>query len=171
MKSKIFILSLIVIIHSIFSICCILFIIMYSFKIKTNIILDFMVLMVILSFLSYKKCILIDVYSHIKNLGPQEILPDIAKDNYIRKKINNVLNLKNNNDHNNIDYTEFRLDILDNIESMFNQKNKKIFNSMINHKIHYLVSNIILIIIFLHKYNTINLLPALITWILEIYPL
>jgi len=145
---------------------------MYSFKIKTNFILDILVLMVIISFLSYKKCILIDIYTHIKNLGviPKE-LPDIAKDNYIRKKINNLLNLKNNNDSNNIDYTDFRLDILNNIESLFNQKNKKIFNSMINHKIHYLISNIILIIIFLHKYNTLNLLPALITWILEIYPL
>jgi hypothetical protein len=171
MKSKIFLLSSIVFIHSIFSISCILFIIMYSFKIKTNILLEYTVFLVILSFLVYKKCILIDIYDYIKNLGPELVLPDIAKDNYIRKKINNLLNLKNNIKENNIDYTEFRLDILNNIDSLFKQNNKIIFNSMINHKIHYLIANIIIIVIYLHKYNVLHVLPVFITWILKIYPL
>ena len=165
-KSTIFILSLIVFIHSIFSISCISFIILHSLN-KEYIFINILVFMVIISFLLYKRCVLIDLYMYINNLDYSDSLPAIAKDNYLRNKINSLIGNKEPE----IDYTPFRLDILENDESMYKEKNKELHKNMYNHKIHYLLANIILIIIFLHKYNLTRLLPVLIIWITRIFPL
>lgn len=169
-RTKIFLLTLLVIIHSFFTISCVLFILLNSFSKTTNYsYLDFIVSIVVMSFLIYKRCILIDIYLHIKNLDnlPHyiNIIPDIAKDNYIRNKL-----IRNNHKHKK-DYTKHRLDILDNVDPLHRTKCCDTLRIMFNHKIHYIISNIIIINILIFKYDINIALPIVISFILNEFPL
>lgn len=175
-ETKLFLLVCIVIIHTLFMICTILFIITYSFKKYHNKFIDFMALCITLSFIIYKKCILIDIYEYIKNLDHNNetyIIPDIAKDNYFRNKIKSFIGVEEDK---NIDYTPYRLDILNNVKPMYDISNIKdeniiLHQNMYNHKVHYLICNVIVIICVLHKYKLQKILPLFVIWILNVFKL
>lgn len=174
-NTKIFLLTCTVMFHTLFMMACIIFVFTYSFlPLYNNKSLDFMVLCIAISFIVFKKCILIDVYNYIKNLDnikdELNILPDIAKDNYFRNKIK-LFFTGEDTGKDTLDYTPYRLDILQNVEPMFKILDKQLHQNMYNHKVHYLIANIILIIILLHKYNLEKLIPLFIAWILSVFKL
>lgn len=169
--TKIFLLVCLVGIHMIFMISSIIFMITYSFNTNyKNNFLDFMIICIVVSFIIFKKCILIDIYEYIKNLDDiEDDLPDIAKDNYFRNKLKTLFGGKINKDA--IDYTVYRLDKLKNVEPMYQNLDKNLIQNMYNHKVHYLLANIILILMLLHKYKLEKMIPLFIVWILNVFKL
>lgn len=170
-ETKIFFLFLVVIVHSIFILACLFFMISHSFFNYHNNYIDILALMTCLSFIVYKKCILVDIYYFIKNMGcfkeeclkVECCLPEHTKDNYLRNKIKNICGLIPDD----IDYTHYRLDKLDNISPIL--KNKELSQIMFNHKMHYLLSNVIVTVMLINKYNYNKFLPVFILWILNIF--
>jgi len=170
-RVKVFLLCSSVFTHSFIMLSCLFFIVSYSIFNYSNKLIDLIVFSTCLSFIFYKKCVIIDIYDYIKNLDKNNThkpIPDWAKDNFLRNKIKDFFNIEKDNK----DYTQFRLDKLKNIEPILkNKTSQPEAQTMFNHKIHYLVSNVILIVLFLGKNRLNFLIPVFIYWILNIYEL
>lgn len=152
-------LSVIVLLHSIFGIASILSIISFSFNIKMPFI-NTLSFLTVLSFLVYQRCVAIDIYEYVLGDTCSTEIPDSAKDNYIRNKITGTKSE---------DYTKHRLDILNNNNPIVNKDENEV-NIMIKRKMHYIIVNIILTVIFIIKINK-NILPALLLWLFYVFPL
>ena len=126
--------------------------------------------MVFNAFIIFNRCILIDLYDYIKDLDNiKDLIPEYAKDNFIRNKIKNFFSSKQYSSD--IDYTQYRLDILNNVLPMKLLKDIRLLENMYNHKIQYVLANIVLIILLLCKYNLHRCIPILVIWIIKQYPL
>ena len=166
---KIFLLQFSVIVHVIFQLACIIFIVTTSLKSHHSSLIDLLVSCVVISFLLFKRCILIDIYDYIKykdNLI--ENLPYTTNDNFLRHMLKKGINSTEDLD---VDYTQFRLDIIDNLDPMHLLNDKKLYKNMFYHKMQYILINIILILMLIYKYNLYFLIPLLIGWLLSIFQL
>lgn len=168
-KTKIFLLILSVFIHSIFIAASVFFMVFSCFTSKRSIVLDSLVAAVIISFILFKKCIMIDIYEYIKNLdGLEYELPAIAKDNYLRNSIKKFLGLTLNNEDE-VDYTPLRLDDITNTNPMKNLNDEDVINHLYNRKMHYIIGNIILIMIMISKYNLTKGIPVFVVWLVKTF--
>ncbi len=151
-------LTLLVIIHSIFCVSGSLFLLSFAFN-KDIKILDILVLFTIISFIVFRRCIMVDIYNFFKK-GVKNI-PDYAKDNYPRKMLKKMLGKKIPDK----DLTPLRLDIISNICPLVGEKEENI-KKFFNRKIEYLLFNIILTTVFLIKYNLQKFIPLLAVWVI-----
>ncbi len=165
LQTTVVLLSISVIIHSFFGIASLITIITYSFS-KNLLLFDILSSINVLSLLIFKKCLAVDIYECIR--GDTENLPDIAKDNFLRNKI---VSLFKDNSGTVEDFTQLRLDKIDNLTPLINSTDTSYFTKMYNRKHHYLLINIILMIILLTKYNMKKFIPLIIIWIFTIFPL
>lgn len=152
-------LTFLVITHAIFCVAGSLFIVSYSFGYNFPI-LDFLVLANVVSFIVFRRCIMIDIYNYFAN--GKKNLPDRAKDNYPRILFNKLLGKTKNKR----DLTPLRLDIIQNIKPFVNTSNVKKINTFLNRKIEYTSINILLTVLLITKYRLNFLLPVLFVWIL-----
>ena len=150
-------------IHSVLGVSSILFIILYAFERDVPFI-TYMAIAIAVSFIIFRRCILIDIYEFFRD-GAID-LPGYAKDNYIREKFQKLFRIKDCRD-----LTEYRLDILSNTSPMIGCKDSKDIQELHNYKIHYIVINIIIVVILLIKYNLKSLLPLLLIWFFSVFKL
>jgi len=168
MDIKHFYLLLTVMVHIFIMISCVFFIVSHSIFNYHNNYLDILVILTILSFLIFKKCILIDVYNYLADLGGKDDnIPLWAKDNFLRNFIKKILGVSVDE----TDYTQYRLDKLNNINPMVNVEDKEFMNTLFNHKIHYIASNIILIFVVINKYNLPQISPLIFYWVFNVFKL
>lgn len=156
---KIPLLSISVFIHSIIGISSFIFILFYSLNIHNSFI-DLLAIIIVISFILYKKCIAIDIYEDIYSLDNNHNIPDYAKDNFVRQTIVKLFDLNSDN----TDYTNLRLDRINNLNPMLNITDNEYITIMFNRKIHYICINIILTVLLITKYNLHFLLPVFIIW-------
>lgn len=154
------VLSILVVIHSIFIISSTLSIVVFSLG-KSYLIIDILAAFIVLSFLLCRRCVFIDIYEYVKADIHHANLPDIAKDNYYINRIKKAISKKTGKKRSKGLYKE-RLDIISNIKDLDSVK--------FNHKMHYIIVNIILSVILIVKVN-VKLLPLLITWLFMVFPL
>lgn len=163
-ETKIFLLSLLVFSHSVFILCSIIFM---GFHWKTGLLLDLIVLAPILSFVIFKKCILIDIYDYIKNLDNIEhSLPDRAKDNYLRNIVKKFFKVNTGEE---VDYTPLRLDVLENIDPLLGLSDCQMLQTFHNRKIHYIIGNVIITLLMFQKYQITKLLPIFVAWLVKTF--
>jgi hypothetical protein len=154
---EIFLLTICVIMHTIFGIGSVATMLTFSFR-EHYIIFDFLALCSVISFLIFKRCLAIDIYEFIKGDLEDSEIPFYAKDNFFRKLIHNF------NDTQTIDYTYKRLDILDNISEISD------CHLFFNRKVQYILFNTVLILILGVKYRVEFLLPLFMAWVMITFP-
>lgn len=163
-KLKIYTLSAIIHLHDIIRIIIILFIIFYSFGIQNRII-NITTIIVCISFIIFRKCVIIDIYNYIKGDIDEKTLPKYARDNYLQNSINNFFSKKK------VEKTSRRLDIVQNLEPFVKTKCIKKTFQFFNSKIHYIGINIINIIILLTIYDMHKFIPVFMVWFFTIFPI
>lgn len=172
-KTKVFLLSLVVFIHAFIILGSILFLFLNSIE-YDNKFLELLAISIVLSFIIFKRCIIIDIYEYIKNLDNLNYeLPEYAKDNYLRNSLKVFFGIceKDYDFNKEIDYTSLRLDILNNLDPMIKKYDKETYTNMYNRKIHYLIGNIILLFVILNKYKLEKIIPFFIIWIMNVFRL
>jgi hypothetical protein len=175
MKSRLFLLKLNTITHSIFIISSIFSVIFSAINIH-NIYIDIAAFMVFFSFLVFRRCILVDTYNEIKQDLNQFDLPSTARDSLTRSTIKKFLNKIIKEKKTSITpmqkekIEELRLDILKNIEPFVDETNPDAVEDMMNRKIQYIVGNIIIGTTLGKKYNINWLNIMLIIWMVFIFP-
>ncbi len=150
LETQLILLKYSVFIHNLFMFSSIFFIMGTPYI--NNKSLDFFVLMILLSFFLFKRCILVDIYNYILDDLNIEELPIFARDNCLRHLF---LNKKE-------DLTLLRLDIL---EKTFNNYTQP----MVNQKIMYITTNCIITMILLSKYNLLKYSPMVFIFIFNIF--
>ena len=155
MESKIVLLTAIVIFHTIVGLGSVGAMISYSIN-ENYPIFDLLAFLSIISFLLFKRCIAIDIYSIFKEGIPDSEIPDYAKDNYFRSIIHGTRDSP--------DHTHLRLDILDNIKGISDS------NLFFNRKAQYIIFNTVLVMLLSTKYNFKFLLPLFLAWVLYTFP-
>ena len=155
MEINIFLLTIIVISHTIVGLGSVGSMITYSIN-ENYPILDILAFLSIVSFLLFKRCIAIDIYDIFKEGIPDSEIPDYARDNYFR----NIIHLNPGA----IDYTHMRLDILDNIKGISE------CNLFFNRKAQYIIFNTVLVMLLTTKYHFKFLLPVFLSWVLFTFP-
>lgn len=157
------ILGFMVITHTMIAIVNFLFILLFALG-KHNSFVDFIAICTVISFLLFAKCVFYDVYYKIKG---DEIVPDYAKDNYFRNKLQKFL--KKSDKSMVKDLTEYRLDILDNTKPLMDCENHDEFKDMFNFKVQYLTISIILCVLLMIKYDIKIGIPFLVIWFFSVF--
>jgi hypothetical protein len=160
---KILTLALLVISHLIIFMATILFIVFFAYN-KDNSIVNAIVIGVVFSFIVFRRCVYIDIYEYIRDGNIN--IPDYAKDNYYRKMAQNWLGTKCETRK---DLTNFRLDILDNLNPLVKCVDPEEIKDMYNYKIQYTCLNILLTIILLIKYDMKKFLPLFLVWFFVVF--
>lgn len=146
-----FILSLF---HSLLGISTLIFFMLFSFGIH-NTFIDILVAGIVISFVLTQRCIHIDFTDVIQNQQSEELeIPSYCEDGFIFK---NVLGIQNY-------LKEHRLDIL-------SQDLPSTHTHIFNTKIHYIVTNILLLIILLIKYEQQKFIPLFLVWFYMTFPI
>jgi hypothetical protein len=164
-KRIIILLSVLVIIHSIFGIASVTTMLTFFYD-KDIPIADYLSGLSVISFIFFNKCLAIDIYDYCKGDINPEKLPEYCKDNYIRKKIHKLNGCDFSEDH-----TYLRLDKIKNLTPLKEcSNNNGDFELFFNRKIQYIVFNIILTIILAVKYKIKEYLPLLLLWVFFTFP-
>ena len=165
----IFILTILSLFHSLFSLSSTLFILLTPFNVNSGI-LNGMVIFVVLTFILFRRCIAVDIYDTISDLAQVDYadLPNMAKDNYLKKSLQCSLSgdqpdiikkkMKKGLRH-------LRLDIIESVKPLMNCRNEVKMKKMYNHRLHYILINIILCVMLMYKFKCIKFMPLLIVWI------
>lgn len=158
-------LILMVITHSIFSLSSLLFIIAFALD-KDVPFLNSVVAITVISFIFFNRCIAIDAYEYIRN--GREDLPSVAEDNLARNILKTFTRSKNKNKDKKKKFKKnksLRLDIIKNIKPIVECNDHSLVMKFISRKMHYIVINIILTVIFLIKLEKQKYIPFLILWL------
>ena len=186
----IFILSVLATVHSFFTVAIFIFIAITSLGIDVPF-LNWLMILAVCSFLVFRRCVATDLYNfmynHIQNYTcsdstllysghdlSEESLPFFAKDNYIRKCIQRLMTGESvNSSERKIQKSlrALRLDILKNIDPLLNCKDIKSLQKMHNHRLHYIILNIVLILMLIYKFNAVKLIPLLLVWVFSVFSL
>jgi len=151
-------LVMIVILHSIFSISSFLFI--GAFSIGKDIpFLNFVVSVTVISFIFFNRCIAIDLYEYVR--AGRDELPDVATDDLARNILKTFLGKKKTPKK----HATLRLDILKNVQPLADTDDSELVLKFLSRKMHYVVINMIITVIFLVKLDKKWLIPALIPWL------
>lgn len=180
----IFLLIIVALVHSLFTLAVLTFIIITPFNIDIPIV-SFMAFLMTASFILFRRCVATDWYDYIKNNVEviEENLPSIAKDNFLRKYIQEIFinlyniiyptpdKIKKKKKTKKKKLKELRLDILKNFEPLINQNNisPNELKSRHNHRLHYILLNIIVIMMLIYKFRLIKLTPFLLIWIFIVF--
>lgn len=178
----IFLLIIVALVHSLFTLAVFTFIIITPFNIDIPIV-SFMAFLMTASFILFQRCIATDWYDYIKNNVDviEEKLPFIAKDNFLRKYIQNLFidwynlvhpnNVKSKKKTKKRKLKELRLDILKNFEPLIQKEgiSANELKSRHNHRLHYILLNIIVIMMLIYKFKLIKLTPFLLIWIFIVF--
>jgi len=160
---KVVTLTIIVLVHILFSLSTLVFIVLHSLNLENRIITA-LALSTALSFVICKRCIAIDIYEYFRD-GETD-LPSMARDNFFRTIVQKILNSRFRED-----LTTLSLDIIDNVIPMAETSGEDHIRLFLNRKIHYILLNSILIIVLLEKFNLVQLLPLFIGWIFYSFPI
>jgi hypothetical protein len=137
--------------HALLGISSLIFFILFSFGIH-NVFIDILVTCIIVSFVITQRCIHIDFTNVIQN--EHSDIPEYCKDGFIFK---NIFGIEN-------DLKEHRLDIL---SKDLPNTDTHIFNV----KIHYIVTNISLLLLLLVKYRQQKFIPLVLLWFYIVFPI
>lgn len=173
MKSQLFLLKVGSIIHSYFILGSLFFVILTSIG-SHNIYTDIAAFITFCSFFIFERCVLVDVYDHIKQDLSEKELPGLAKDKtrrYIKSITNKIFRKKSNLTEEKSDEIErIRLDILKNVHPFIGETDEDVISDMFNRKIQYTCSNIILGTILANKYNIPWMNMILMIWMVITFP-
>lgn len=161
-KARIYLVTFLVLLHTIITINNFLFIIFFSIG-KSNKVVDFIVLASILSFVLFGKCIFVDIYHYIKG---NSLFPEYCEENYYKKLLQRWLRSDAKYSK---DLTKLRLDILRNVDPLLECESKEELTDMFNFKMHYTTISVVLTILLLIKYNLKSMIPMLIIWFFVIF--
>lgn len=176
----IFILIIVALIHSLFTLAVFIFIIVTPFDIDIPIV-SFMAFLMIASFIIFRRCIATDLYEYTKNNIEiiEGNLPSIAKDNFLRKYIQDLFikcyniihpNKKKKKKSKKSKLKQLRLDILKNFEPLIDENvSPTELKIRYNHRLHYILLNIIIIMMLIYKFRLIKLTPFLLIWIIIVF--
>lgn len=151
---KVPVLTLLVLLHSIFGISSILFLIGYSFGIS-YLPLDIIVSLTAISFIIFRRCIIVDLYNYIRD---GEKVPYYATDGFPRNIVRKLSGKPVKKD-----LTKCRLDILSNTKISTPQQYSQ--------KIHYIVINMMVVMTLMAKYRQHRFLPILLLWFFTVFEL
>ncbi|HEY9703208.1 MAG TPA: hypothetical protein V6C58_12215 [Allocoleopsis sp.] len=160
---KIYFLTFLVILHGIFSFAGTISVISYTFNLHF-LIVDILVLTIVVSFLLFRRCVMIDIYYYFKNLFGITDLPEYAKDNYPRNLFKKLIGRKPSNK----DLTELRLDIISNLKP-FVQSSEEKMKILMGRKFQYITMNLLLTFILISKYKVKFLVPLVFVWIFIVF--
>lgn len=164
MNHRIYMLTLLSILHTILGLLFIVFIFINSFNINIPII-DFLVALIPVSFILFNKCVHLDFYEFIKG-DNQDDLPEYTRDGYFFSKLQKMLFGKEI-----ISKTkQHKLYDAKDIEPLCNSNDPEIIKVIFNEKIHYIVSSIIIMILLLTKYNMKKFIPFFVLWFYMTFP-
>ena len=165
-------LILMVITHSIFSLSSFLFIIAFALD-KDIPFLNSVVAVTVISFIFFNRCIAIDAYEYIRN--GRENLPSVAEDDLARNILKTFTRPKEPKEPKGPKTKDIkkkfkknkslRLDIIKNIKPIVECNDHSLVMKFISRKMHYIVINIILTVIFLVKLEKQKYIPFLILWL------
>lgn len=159
-NTTILFLTLLTLVHTLFSISGFIFIFFLVLGIQNNFI-DFLVIGVIFSFIFFRRCIMTDLYYFVKGDIKDEEIPFYAKENFGRRMLKVLLG----KDYIKKDITHFRLDVVSNLKVLRKVcNNEKLFNVFYSRKIQYISFNLILCVLMISKYNKNYLLVPLMIW-------
>lgn len=176
----IFILIIVALVHSLFTLAVFIFIIITPFNIDIPIV-SFMAFLMTASFIIFRRCIATDLYEYTKNNIEviEGNLPSIAKDNFLRKyiqdlfiKCHNIIhpNKKKKKKSKKSKLKQLRLDILKNFDPLIDDNvSSTELKIRYNHRLHYILLNIIVIMMLIYKFRLIKLTPFLLIWILIVF--
>lgn len=161
-----FLLTSVAIIHSIFTIAIILFIILTPFG-YSFLLLNCLIFIHVFAFIFFRRCVMTDIYDFfIEKSGLVEHeLPFMAKDNFIRDYIKSFIRGKKKSKKKKKSFKHLRLDIIKNVSPFLNCHDEKYFKLIYNNKMQYIVINIIIVVMLLYKYNLQKLIPLLLAWV------
>ena len=173
MKSQIFLLKLGSIAHSYFILGSLLFVILSSIN-RHNKYTDIAAVITFCSFFIFERCVLVDVYDHIKQDLTEAELPGLAKDKtrrYIKSITNKLFRKKSNLSEEKTDEIErIRLDILKNVKPFVGENDEHIITDMFNRKVQYTFSNLILGTMLINKYDMKWMNIVLMIWMVMTFP-
>ncbi len=150
----------IVLLHSVFSISSFIFII--TFALGKNIpILNWIVSITVLSFIFFNRCVAIDLYENVRK--EREDIPEVARDDLAKNILKTILRKPKKKKEDK--HTSLRLDIIKNIKPIVDCDDHELVMKFISRKMHYIVINIIITVIFLIKINKQQYIPLLILWL------
>lgn len=167
----VFLLIIAAMVHSLFTLAVLIFIIITPFNTDIPVV-TVMAFLMTMSFILFKRCIATDWYDYIKeNVDViEEKLPFIAKDNFARKYIQSIFDncFSTKPGKKNKKLRKLRLDILKNFEPLMGVSEKEL-KKRHNHRLHYILLNIIVIMMLIYKFRLIKLTPLLLIWILTVF--
>jgi hypothetical protein len=153
-------LIMMVLLHSIFSISTFIFIIVFAMG-KNYPILNTIVAVTVISFLFFNRCIAIDAYEYLRK--DRENIPEIARDDLARNILKTITRkTKKPKDEK---HTSLRLDIIKNIKPIVDCNDHDVVMKFISRKMHYIVINIIITVIFLIQIKKPQYIPLLVLWL------
>jgi hypothetical protein len=167
LNSPIYLLTLLSTSHILFIVSHFIFILGYD-----NFISNYMTYGIVLSFLIFKKCILIDIYNYILDMFDlkYDSIPIYAKDSILRNTLKLLKSMISGKKlTHSKDYTKYRLDILNNVKPFTNSTENP--TELYNHKVQYLTANIVLTVMILYKLNINQFVIFLIIWLTLQFPL
>lgn len=150
----------VVLLHSVFSISSFLFIIAFAIG-KDIPILTWIVGVTVFSFIFFNRCIAIDLYEQIRK--DREDLPEVARDDLAKNILKAILRRPKKKKEDK--HTSLRLDIIKNIKPIVECNDSNLVMKFMSRKMHYIVINIILTVIFLIKIEKPQYIPLLIIWL------
>lgn len=180
-KVDILILSIFGTLHSLFFISVPLFIILISFDINIKIV-NYMAIIVASSFIIFRRCSANDIYDYIAKAIDVDLdtIPDIAKDFYMIKYFSSFI--ENYDKIPKVDIKgdgkksfkkkkirDLRLDILKNYKPLINCSSELEMEVLYNHRIRFILINIIVTTVLLYQFKLQKFLPLLLIWIMTVF--
>jgi hypothetical protein len=161
-----FLLTLVAVIHSIFTVAIISFVVLTPFGYSFYL-LNILIFLHVFAFIFFRRCVMTDIYDFfIEKSGLVENeLPYMAKDNFVRDYIKSLIRGKKISKSKKKSFKHLRLDVIKNVKPFLNCKDEKYFKLIYNNKIQYIVINIIIVMMMIYKYNLQKLIPLLLAWV------
>jgi hypothetical protein len=173
MKSKIFLLKVSALSHSYFTMGSIIFIAGNALGFD-NPLLDIAAILTFLSFILFKRCVMIDIYNTVKQDHNEMDLPMLARDSSTREFIKSITRnfvKPKDNPVNEDRIHSMRLDILKNVEPFIEEDDRATVRDMYNRKIQYICGNIILGMSLISKYGLYHYSIFIVMWLLYTFPI